>query len=166
MTKLIHHRRLAADILDCGENRVWLDPVELTRLAGAATRVEVRKLIKDGVIIKKPVAVHSRYRANKLKEAKLKGRHCGPGKVRGTKNARMPEKEIWMKKIRGQRSVLKDLKDKKMLTNEEYRTYYLQAKGNAFKSVKVMNESIEKKKAEKLRIQELASQAAALKMRK
>lgn len=166
MTKLPTIRRLAADILDCGKNRVWLDPSEGTRLAGAATRKEVRKLIKDGVIIRKPVGVHSRYRANKRMEAKLKGRHCGPGKVRGTKNARMPEKDIWMDKIREQRKVLKDLKSKNMLSCEEYRTYYLQAKGNAFKSVKIMNEAIEKKKAEKLRIQELASQAAALKLRK
>ncbi|KCZ77753.1 hypothetical protein H311_01233 [Anncaliia algerae PRA109] len=166
MTKLPTIKRLAADILDCGKHRVWLDPTEKARLTGASTRIDVKKLIKDGIIIRKPEAVHSRYRANKLREAKEKGRHNGPGKRKGTKNARNPEKKIWIKKIRKQRLVLKELKDKNMLNIEEYRTYYLQAKGNSFKSVKIMNEVIEKKKAEKIRIQELAAQAAALRMKK
>lgn len=52
----------------------------------------IRKLIKDGLIIKKPVAVHSRARARKNTEARRKGRHCGFGKRKGTANARMPEK--------------------------------------------------------------------------
>jgi large subunit ribosomal protein L19e len=49
-------------------------------------------LIKDGLIIKKPVAVHSRARARKNAEARRKGRHCGFGKRKGTANARTPQK--------------------------------------------------------------------------
>jgi large subunit ribosomal protein L19e len=52
----------------------------------------VRKLIKDGLIIKKPVAVHSRFRTRKNIEARRKGRHMGHGKRKGTANARMPTK--------------------------------------------------------------------------
>lgn len=52
----------------------------------------IRKLIKDGLIIKKPVAVHSRARVRKNTEARRKGRHCGFGKRKGTANARMPRK--------------------------------------------------------------------------
>lgn len=52
----------------------------------------IRKLIKDGLIIKKPVAVHSRARVRKNTEARRKGRHCGFGKRKGTANARMPQK--------------------------------------------------------------------------
>lgn len=52
----------------------------------------VRKLVKDGLIIKKPVAVHSRYRTRKNNEARRKGRHMGHGKRKGTANARMPTK--------------------------------------------------------------------------
>jgi large subunit ribosomal protein L19e len=52
----------------------------------------VRKLIKDGLIIKKPVAVHSRFRTRKNNEARRKGRHMGHGKRKGTANARMPTK--------------------------------------------------------------------------
>ena len=52
----------------------------------------MRKLIKDGLIIRKPVAVHSRFRTRKNNEARRKGRHMGHGKRKGTANARMPTK--------------------------------------------------------------------------
>jgi large subunit ribosomal protein L19e len=55
----------------------------------------VRKLVKDGLIIKKPVAVHSRFRTRKNNEARRKGRHMGHGKRKGTANARMPTKVSW-----------------------------------------------------------------------
>ena len=44
------------------------------------------------MIIRKPVAVHSRARTRKNAEARRKGRHSGYGKRKGTANARMPEK--------------------------------------------------------------------------
>lgn len=44
------------------------------------------------MIIKKPVAVHSRFRTRKNNEARRKGRHMGHGKRKGTANARMPTK--------------------------------------------------------------------------
>jgi len=40
----------------------------------------VRKLIKDGFIIRKPQSIHSRSRARANAEAKSKGRHSGYGK--------------------------------------------------------------------------------------
>ena len=52
----------------------------------------VRRLVRDGLIIRKPVAVHSRARTRKNAEARRKGRHRGYGKRKGTANARMPEK--------------------------------------------------------------------------
>ncbi len=52
----------------------------------------IRKLVSDGLIIRKPVAVHSRARTRKNAEARRKGRHSGYGKRKGTANARMPEK--------------------------------------------------------------------------
>ena len=39
----------------------------------------VRKLIKDGFIIRKPEKIHSRSRARTAAEAKAKGRHTGYG---------------------------------------------------------------------------------------
>jgi hypothetical protein len=67
----------------------------------------IRKLAKDGLIIRKPVAVHSRARVRANTEARRKGRHCGPGKRKGTANARMPEKLLWIKRMRVLRRLLK-----------------------------------------------------------
>ena len=44
------------------------------------TGQNVRKLVKDGFIIRKPQAIHSRDRARRLLEAKRKGRHSGYGR--------------------------------------------------------------------------------------
>ncbi len=39
----------------------------------------MRKLIKDGYVIRKPQKIHSRARARLAAEAKAKGRHTGYG---------------------------------------------------------------------------------------
>ena len=43
----------------------------------------MRKLVKDGFIIRKPEKIHSRHRARTAAEAKAKGRHTGYGAFRG-----------------------------------------------------------------------------------
>lgn len=43
------------------------------------TGQNIRKLVKDGFIIRKPTKIHSRSRARRMKEAKRKGRHSGYG---------------------------------------------------------------------------------------
>merc|ERR1719154_601603 len=78
--------------MKCGKNKVWLDPNEINEIANANSRQNIRKLIKDGLVIKKPVAVHSRSRVRDNTEARRKGRHTGFGKRKGTKDARMPQK--------------------------------------------------------------------------
>lgn len=56
---------------------VWLDCC-VSMLCGIAGQ-NVRKLVKDGFIIRKPTKIHSRSRARRMKEAKRKGRHSGYG---------------------------------------------------------------------------------------
>lgn len=75
----------------------------------------IRKLIKDGLIIRKPVAVHSRARVRKNKEARRKGRHCGPGKRKGTANARTPKKVMWIRRMRVLRRLLKKYREAKKI---------------------------------------------------
>ncbi|CAE7749939.1 RPL19A, partial [Symbiodinium necroappetens] len=58
-------KRLAASILGCGKNRVWLDPNETNELSMANSRFNIRKMIKDGLIIRKAVKMHSRSRVRK-----------------------------------------------------------------------------------------------------
>merc|ERR1711971_1301782 len=100
MSSLKLQKRLASSVMKCGKNKVWLDPNEINEIANANSRQNIRKLIKDGLVIKKPVAVHSRSRVRDNTEARRKGRHTGFGKRKGTKDARMPQKLIWMKRMR------------------------------------------------------------------
>jgi large subunit ribosomal protein L19e len=75
----------------------------------------VRKLVKDGLIIRKPVAVHSRARVRKNLLARRKGRHTGTGKRKGTANARMPQKVLWIRRMRVLRRLLKKYRASKKI---------------------------------------------------
>lgn len=47
----------------------------------------IRKLIKDGLVIRKPTVIHSRARARRQAEAKAKGRHTGYGEQQQQKRS-------------------------------------------------------------------------------
>jgi large subunit ribosomal protein L19e len=70
-------KRLAASVLKCGKRKIWLDPNEVNEIALANSRRNVKRLERDGLIIKKPTVVHSRARVVLRNEAKRKGRHTG-----------------------------------------------------------------------------------------
>nr|XP_045233047.1 60S ribosomal protein L19-like [Macaca fascicularis] len=93
-------KRLASSVLHCGKKKVWLDTSETNEIASANSRQQIQKLIKDGLINCKPVTVHSWARCQKNTLARLKGRHMGIGKRKGTANARMPKKVTWMRRMR------------------------------------------------------------------
>jgi large subunit ribosomal protein L19e len=67
-------KRLAASVLKCGKGKVWIDPNEVNEISNANSRQNVRRLIKDGLIIRKPAKVHSRFRAREKAEARRKVR--------------------------------------------------------------------------------------------
>jgi len=77
MVSLKLQKRLAASVLKCGQRKIWLDPNEINEISLANSRRNVARLHKDGLIIKKPVVVHSRARVALRNEAKRKGRHTG-----------------------------------------------------------------------------------------
>ena len=151
MVNLRLQRRLAASILKCGRNRVWLDNKETTEIALATSRSHIKKLVRDGWVLKKNVVVHSRHRTNLRAAEKRKGRHMGTGKRRGCKDARMPQKVLWVRRQRALRRLLRKYRAQRKIDRNLYHRFYLLAKGNQFKNKKVLIETIQREKAEKTR---------------
>ena len=140
-----------------------LDPAETSEIALANSRENVRKLIKDGFVIRKPNVIHSRARKHIRDEAVRKGRHTGMGKRKGTRNARLPYKVIWVRRLRVLRRMLQKYRDAKKIDKHMYRSLYLQVKGNKYKTKRTLMETIHRLKSEKNRVQVIEDQAAAAK---
>jgi len=137
-------RRIAAAVLKSGATRVKFNPERLEDISEALTKDDIRSLIKSGAIIRIPKIGISRGRARLRQAQKLKGRHKGHGKRKGTSKARTPSKRRWINKIRAIRDELKKMRQAKDITPNEYRTLYLQAKGNLFQSRRHLREQIER----------------------
>jgi large subunit ribosomal protein L19e len=123
-----------------------MDPNESAEIKQATTRQAVRKLVNNGVIVKLPVKIRSRYRWRIRRAAISKGRHTGMGCRRGTANARNPSKLQWVKRIRILRRVLRKYRNADKIDKHLYRELYLKAKGNVFKGKKNLIEHVFKAK--------------------
>ena len=131
---LKNQRRLAAELLKCGENRVWMDPDSIEEISKAVTRRDVNNLVKHDVIKARKIRGNSRGRIRKRNMQKVKGRHKGHGSRKGRATARLSKKKTWIQTIRPIRTYLKELREKNLIDRKTYRLYYRRAKGGQFKN--------------------------------
>ncbi len=135
MADLANQKRLAADLLKVGVTRVWMDPEKLEDIATAITREDIRGLIEQGVVKRRPKVGISRGRARARDIKRAKGHRKGHGSRRGAAGARDPKKNQWMRKIRAQRKVLKEMREEKTIDAHNYRILYRKAKGGEFRNI-------------------------------
>ena len=141
--KLNVQKRLAGDVMKCSAKRVVLDTERLADIKEAITKIDIKGLIKDKAITKKPVKSVSRVRARAQHKQKRSGKRKGQGSRNGKANARESEKTTLIRKIRSQRELLKKMKENKIITNLVYNTLYGKAKGGFCRSKKHLKIYIE-----------------------
>ena len=143
MTDLSAQKRLAADVLDVGKNRVWFDPEAQGDIAEAITREDVRELVDDGTIRATDADGNARGTARERNEKRAYGHGKGQGSRKGKSGARSDEKEQWQNDIRAQRRELRQLRDDGELTPAQYRELYQMASGGEFRSVRYLRDYVD-----------------------
>lgn len=123
-------KRIAGELLGRGISSVRIKNDSIQNARKAITREDVRTLIKSGGIYalkaKHNISAYSKV----LKEKRNKGRRRGPGRRKGTSKARGAFD--YKKKVRGQRRLLKSLKEQALIDSLKFRKYYALVKGGSF----------------------------------
>ena len=127
-------RRLAAEIMKVGENRVWIDPERIDYVESAITREEIKKLIHEKVVRSLPEKGISRARARVFAEKRKKGLRRGPGGKSGPARSKITKKQAWISRIRPVRRRLRELKDSRAITESVYRKMYDMSESGVFES--------------------------------
>jgi len=117
-------KKLASKVMKCGANRIWIDPKN-DKVRQAITRNDIRRFIKEGIIKKIP---------EKKPKKKVNKKQQKTGSKKGTFGARAGKKTGWLKIVRPQRKLIKELKDQKKISVAVYRKTYRLIKGRQFRS--------------------------------
>ena len=127
-------KRICSNLVKVGKKRVKFDPDKLEEIKSALTKKDIKSLIKKKVIKIKQKKNKSRVRTKKNLIQKRKGRRKGQGSRKGKISARLNSKKKWMNTVRAQRRLLKNIKDKGLISTQIYREVYLKSKGGFFRS--------------------------------
>ena len=126
-------KRLVSRITGVGIKRIHFDSEHLDDITDAITRDDIRSLMTANTIKIKSLKGASRGRAKTKKIQKSK-RGTKQGSKKGTKGARVGKKEVYVKKVRSLRHILKVAKDRKDITNKEFWSLYKKVGGNTVRN--------------------------------
>lgn len=129
-----HKKKLAAKILKVSPKKVRFASDALEDIQKAITRSDIRGLVAVGKIFIAAKNQHSRAGARRVAAQKRKGRRRGKGSRKGSKHSVVTRKEKWILKIRAQRVLLKELRNKKLLSTKNYQMLYTKCKGGYFRN--------------------------------
>lgn len=135
-------KRLVSRVTGYGIHRITFNPDNLEDIADAITRQDVRGLITANKITIKKVRGTSRGRAHN-KRLQRKKRGAKAGSKQGRRGARMGKKEVYVKKIRALRYLLKVAKDRSEIDNREFWSLYRKVGGNTVRSKAHLRQLIE-----------------------
>ena len=131
---LTTQKRLAAQVLKCSPKRIVFDFTKLDEIKEAITKADIRALVIEGAITKKSVKGISRVRARKRHVQRTLGRQRGYSTRKGKKTARLPRKREWINRVRLQRNLISNLKERKLIDNKTFRDLYQKIKGGFFRN--------------------------------
>jgi large subunit ribosomal protein L19e len=126
-------KRLVSRVTGYGIHRIQFHSEHLEDIADAITRSDIRSLITANTIKIKKIKGTSRGRAQHKSLQKRK-RGAKAGSKHGRKGARVGKKQVYVKKIRSLRYILRVVKDRKEITNKEFWALYKKVGGNTVRN--------------------------------
>lgn len=127
-------KNLAGKVMKVSPHKVKFAQGALEDIKKAITRSDIRGLIAVHKITKDGTNFHSRAGARKIAAQKKKGRKGGFGSRKGSKNSIVNKKTKWINRIRAQRELLKDLRNKSIIPTQTYQMLCLKCKGGYFRN--------------------------------
>ncbi len=126
-------KRLVSRVTGAGVHRIYFDPEHLEDISDAITRSDMRSLVTAGKILIKPIVGTSRGRARRKRLQRSK-RGTKAGSKHGRSGARIGKKQVYVKKVRALRHLLKVAKDRAEITNPEFWELYKKVGGNTVRN--------------------------------